>query len=362
MHSQVHNLIISSIKRNEKTGIASANTKTETDVDSLSETVIHKLTTLFKGSGIRVGDFQEHEEKPRSFEKRLINFTTLDENSNEVEIDKFEEFGDSVSKLLAKKLNTGQAKIAKDGYLITYLYSETRDDEDEDEDDIDELAYYLCLIFLHRISGTDINEEQLILEEIERVNLDSLNLGAKISLNQWYDDDVRVLCFKLGRETGDVRKYFTDFLGCSETTDHIQDTESLKLVIQAVCKALEFDENKANDLLESAKSYCLDRINTYSDQVISLEAVAKSMFPKEEEQESVDLFLDKAINKFKLSEQLKLDAKTLRTFSRLQGQTSDYRVSFNRKALNQSVIFNKKDGSLTLKNLPDELIEELNKI
>lgn len=359
MQSKVHNLIVSSIKRNKDTKMAVAETKVESDVKALSESLLRQLTTLFKGQGIKVGDFESIDGKPKKFEKRLRKYVTFDDDVAEIE--EFEEFAGKVATLLANSLNEGKAIIAKDGYLLTYLYSEFHEDEDEDEDFLEESSF-LCLVFLHRISGTDINDNELILEEIERVSLDSLNLGAKISLTQWNDEDSeRVLSFKLGKKTGDVRDYFTKFLGCSETIDHIQDTESLKEVIIDLCDELEKSEEEKNNILESAKSYCLDRIKNYSESVISVDALSKSLFPHDED--NAELFLDKSLNDYRLSEQLTVDSRTLRTFSRLSGQTKDYRVSFSRKALAEKTVeYNQEKSSLTFKNLPQELIDELNRI
>ncbi|MBB1409172.1 nucleoid-associated protein [Pseudoalteromonas sp. SG44-17] len=362
MISELHNVIISSIKRNDRNGNAEAITKNETDIATLSDNVEEKLTSIFKGSGILVGDFSVDDEngKPLSFEKNLNKFIHLD---GDFSIKTPNLFAEKVSKLLAAKLNSKQGKIANDGFLVTYLYSETDIDEDEDEDEDNlEQKFYLCLIFLHRISGTDIDEDELIFEEIERVNLDSLNLGAKISLNDWAEDEDRVLSFKLGKGTGAVREYFKEFLGCSETKDHVEDTNALKAAIEEICKEKGITTEQSNEMLHQVRLYCLDRINNHSDQKVSLDVISKMLFPKAENADTADRFMQIALDNYRLGDEITLDKTTLRSFAKFYGETKDYRVSFKREALtNGNVEFNKKSKTLTFKNLPDDLIQELNK-
>ncbi|MCF6459375.1 hypothetical protein, partial [Pseudoalteromonas sp. MMG024] len=115
MQSRIHNLIVSSIKRNAQTRMAEAETKTESSIENLSNEVIHQLTTLFRGQGIKVGDFEQGENGPKNFESNLGDFIEFNDE-DEANIDDFENFGSEVATLLANRLNAGQAIIAKDGY------------------------------------------------------------------------------------------------------------------------------------------------------------------------------------------------------------------------------------------------------
>ncbi|KDC47408.1 nucleoid-associated protein [Pseudoalteromonas fuliginea] len=55
------------------------------------------------------------------------------------------------------------------------------------------------------------------------------------------------------------------------------------------------------------------------------------------------------------------DKASLRKFAKYYGETKDYRVSFKREALdNGNVVFDGKTKTLTFKNLPNDLLEELN--
>ncbi|MGE6314528.1 nucleoid-associated protein [Shewanella baltica] len=178
MEGTIHNLIISSIKRDDKNIAISKTREEENDVTKLSENVTTKLTTLFKGGGMKVGEFIKEPE-----ESAFSNLMAGSFKHESMRFKDYRKLSTLFAELLARKLNKAQAVNARDGFLITYYYSQDFNDEE---------VYYLCTVFLHRIDGTDINDQELIFEDIERINLDSLNLGAKICLNDWIENEPRL--------------------------------------------------------------------------------------------------------------------------------------------------------------------------
>ncbi|WP_413732399.1 MULTISPECIES: nucleoid-associated protein [unclassified Shewanella] len=342
MDGTIHNLIISSIKRDDKNTAISKTRDKENDVTKLSENVTTKLTTLFKGGGMKVGEFVTEPEESAFSNLMKGSFIRQDNSFKEYRL-----LSSRFAELLARKLNKAQAINAKDGFLITYYYSQTFGDEE---------VYYLCIVFLHRIDGTDINDAELTFEDIERINLDSLNLGAKICINDWVAGEPRPISFKLGRGTGDVRRYFQDFLGCTEPSDYKADTYALKDAINEACARMGIAPERAVILCESAQSYCNDRLRNYDEERVSLEGLSANLFIEEEERNQ---FLEIAHEEFKLSDTIGIDRSALRSFSRIQGENKDYKLSFNKGALNKSVIFDRKRETLTFSNLPKDILDEV---
>jgi nucleoid-associated protein len=349
MNGIIQNLIISSIKRNERSNMAVAETREqENDIADLSETVTNKLTTLFKGGGMKVGDFVTEPEQ-----SAFANLMERHLSQEQMEFNDYRAFSSSIAELLARKLNTAQAINAKDGFLITYFYS-----QDVGEEGNVENIYFLCVVFLHRIDGTDINDEDLTFESIERINLDSLNLGAKVCLNDWIDNEERPISFKLGKGTGDVRRYFQTFLGCDEPVNCKIDTQSLKDAITETCNRLERNSEQIHNLCDSAKNYCLERLNTLGEDKVNLEALSRHLFPEEEDSE---IFLHVAHEEYRLSDSIGIDKTVLRTFSRIQVQTEHYKISFNASQLNQTIEFDRENRSLKFNNLPQSIIDDVQK-
>lgn len=342
MDGTIHNLIISSIKRDDKNTATSKTRDEENDVTKLSENVTIKLTTLFKGGGMKVGEFVKEPE-----ESAFSNLMKGSFKPDDMLFRDYRLLSSKFAELLAKKLNKAQAVNARDGFLITYYYSQDFDGE---------VVYYLCTVFLHRIDGTDINDKDLTFEDIERINLDSLNLGAKVCINDWVEGASRPISFKLGKGTGDVRRYFQDFLGCSEPSDYKADTNALKDAITEMCKQIGLPSERVSVLCESAQAYCHDRVKNYDEERISLESLSMHLFPEEDE---YNQFLDIAHNDFKLSDTVGIDKVALRSFSRIQGESKDYKLSFSTSALNKSIIFDRKHKTLTFKSLPQDIIDEV---
>ncbi len=347
MNGIIQNLIISSIKRDERNNMAVADTREqENNIEDLSEAVTNKLTTLFKGGGMKVGDFVTEPEQS-AFATLMVSHL----NQASMEFNDYRLFSSNIANLLARKLNTAQAINAKDGFLITYYYSQDVGDENNSD-----VIHFLCVVFLHRINGTDINDDDLTFEDIERINLDSLNLGAKICLNDWIEDEERPISFKLGKGTGDVRKYFQSFLGCDEPINCKVDTQSLKDAITDTCNRLELSSEQIHTLCDSAKSYCLERVNTFGEEKINLESLSRHLFPEEEDSE---VFLNVAHVEYRLSDSIGIDKTVLRTFSRIQVQTEHYKISFNASELNQTIEFCQENRSLTFNNLPQDIVDDV---
>ncbi|MDB2386171.1 nucleoid-associated protein [Shewanella sp.] len=342
MDGTIHNLIISSIKRDNKNTAISKTRDEENDVTKLSENVTTKLTTLFKGGGMKVGEFVKEPE-----ESAFSNLMKGSFKHDDMLFEGYRLLSSRFAELLARKLNKAQAVNARDGFLITYYYSQDFDGEE---------VCYLCTVFLHRIDGTDINDKDLTFEDIERINLDSLNLGAKICINDWVDGAPRPISFKLGKGTGDVRRYFQDFLGCTEPSDYKADTNLLKDAITETCKRLGVKPEMVSALCESAQAYCNDRVKNYDEERVSLECLSKHLFPDESD---CDQFLDIAHNEFKLSDTVGIDRVTLRTFSRIQGENKDYKLSFSTGAINKSIFFDRAHKTLTFKNLPQDVLDDV---
>lgn len=343
MEGTIHNLVISSIKR-DPNGTAVATTKNEeNNVNGLSKEVSEKLTTLFKGGGLKVGEFNDDIEAS-AFEASMKKAF----DSSTMKFADFRKLSAHFADLLARKLNKAQAINAKDGYLITYYYSQEYEKIK---------IYFLCTVFLHRINGTDIDDVKLVFEDIERIDLDSLNLGAKICINDWVDEIERPISFKLGKGTGDVRRYFQEFLGCTEPSDFKADTNALKEAIAAAGRKFGLEPDKISILCTSAQSYCLDRLKNYSEEKISLEALAVFLFS--DDKVHCENFMAIAHDDFKLSDTVGIDRMILRTFSRIQGGNKDYKISFNADALNKTIIFDRKEKTLTFKDLPQEVLDEV---
>ncbi|AUL98250.1 TPA: hypothetical protein I7147_01705 [Vibrio vulnificus] len=353
MASELHNLVISSIRRGEKNHATSSTRENENRVDGLAQSTKDKLTSLFNTTGMRVGSFDTEPERP--FFAR-----TLDDHLDRETFDiaEFRNFGASLGTALASELSRGQAQNAKDGFLLTYYYSVELDSEEEEEL---EVVRYLGLVFLHRINGVDIDVEELDLKEIEQINLDSLNLGARINIKSFIssekDETERPISFKIGRGS-EVRKFFQDFIGCTEPSDSKTDSANLLIALEDVCERLGLNTEQTKSATDKLQSYCNVAL-LHRDGQAEIANLAGFVF---EDDEQKQLFIKVTQDEYQLGEFIGLDKSEINKFDDIIVKTNDYRATIKDSAIiNQSVAWDPEEESIKLSNLPEEIIHKMNR-
>ncbi|OEE60433.1 hypothetical protein A1OK_10810 [Enterovibrio norvegicus FF-454] len=351
MQSQIHNLVITSIRRDDN-NVAQATTRLEeNNVSNLSEAITTKLTNIFSTTGLRLGRF-DTDTGYQHFASTLSRHL----NNADLRINNFLSFATNVGSSLASKLNEGRAQNAKAGFLLTYCYTVTQENEDDTSSDT-----YLGLIFLHRINGVDIDTTDLNLKDIEQINLDSLNLGARINLSRFSDEQddeaAKSIAFKIGRGS-EVRVYFQDFIGCSEPTNAKVDSQNLINALEHACGTFGLDDAQKQSALEYAESYCSMILN-HGNNEMSLLEFANHVFSNNDEH--VEQFIHLAQNTFELSESIGLDPSEVKKFGTVVISNNHYRVKLNKAAfLEDMAVWDSENQTLTLFGLSQADIEKLN--
>lgn len=352
MASELHNLVISSIRRGIDNQATSTTRAHENDVSQLADSTKEKLISLFNTTGMRVGRFDTEPERP--FFARKVD-EHLD--TSHFEFENFRAFGTSLGAALASELNRGQAQNAKDGFLLTYYYSVELEVEGEDSA---EVQHFLGLVFLHRINGVDIDVDELDLKEIEQINLDSLNLGARINIDSFIraenDETEKPISFKIGRGS-DVRKYFQEFIGCTEPSDSKTDSANLIIALEDVCERLGFTAEETKTATDRLQSYCNAAI-IHSGAQAEISNLAGFVFDQEEQRQ---LFVQVAQDDYQLSEYIGLDKSEINKFDDIIVKTNDYRVTIKDSAVNQSVFWDPDEQIIKLSDLPQETVDKMNR-
>ncbi|EJB8450973.1 MULTISPECIES: nucleoid-associated protein [Vibrio harveyi group] len=346
MSKKLKHLIISSIKRSTNNTASAVTRATEIDVEELPQTTIDSLTGLFIGGGMKTGVFVEGSD----YKKKLLAGTNL-LDCGDVTFSGFRNLSDGLAKLLAITLNQGQAQQAKDGFLVSYVYSNTFGTDEESS----YTQTYLCNVFLHRVEGVDINDD-LSFEEIERINLDNLSLGARVCVNSVYSDDAneRPITFKIsGRSI--VSKFFLKFIGGEEPENSSEDTKRLKEAIEKFGSDNGYDIDGIESLCDKAKAFCKERIQQ-NDGYVSLEDLASYLFADDERQTDFVTLLQ---DEYCVSETFLVNKTEVNKFTNLYVKTPEFTLQFKTKALSTNVDWDPDNKSLTFSNLPPEAIEQI---
>ncbi|MCQ8868180.1 nucleoid-associated protein [Vibrio splendidus] len=365
MNFELLNLVITSIQRVEGNQAIATTRPRENDVAGLSVLIKEKLTTLFQTTGLRLGRFNTEPARPY--------FATCIDDYYEPETNTFTDFrgfAENLGSSLASELSEGRSHNAKDGFLLTYFYSTTQminfSDDDDDEELEEVINYYLCNVFLHRQDGVDIDSEDLVLRDIEQINLDSLNLGARIDITQYLQEEddpaAKPIAFKIGRGS-DVRVYFQEFVGCNEPSNSKVDTQNLSAAVELACDRFNFNEEQKRLAAEHTENYC-KMILSNGHHSMSLHQFSEHVFPGK-----VGEFVEIANQEFGLGESIGLDKTEVNNIGIINIRNEAYTIKFNKTALsggaNDSdeehyILWSPEENCIKLFGLTDQDINKLN--
>ncbi|NVC40715.1 nucleoid-associated protein [Vibrio vulnificus] len=344
MSKQLKHLIISSIKRSPNNN-ASANTRaTEIDVSELPQSTVDSLTGLFIGGGMKTGVFVSDS----AYKRELLEKTTL--NGDDISFSEFRTLSAKLANLLAQTLNQGQAQQAKDGFLVSYVYSSIFGTGEDTY-----TQTYLCNVFLHRVEGVDINED-LTFEEIERINLDNLSLGARVCVDSVYSDDSneRPITFKISGRTI-VSKFFLKFIGGEEPENSTEDTKRLKDAIEKYASENGYDIDGIECLCDRAKAFCKERIQQ-NDGYVSILDLAAYLFVGDDKRTGFVTLLQ---DEYSISETFLVNTSEVNKFTNLYVKTSEFTLQFKTKALSTNIDWDPENQSLTFSNLPEDAVNQI---
>lgn len=217
----------------------------------------------------------------------------------------------------------------KGGYLVYYQYERNHDK-------------WLGIAVVPRRDGFDITDENADVIESNLLDLSKLHLGAAINLSKWQKGvNTRYISFKTG-QAKEIRDYFEGYIGCQRDKKAIQiETRKLREAVRQQSKNIGLDDIQAQENVDIAHNHIQQQLK--DNKPVLLSVIANAVFP-----ENPKDFITEATHNFELAEELTIDVSELKRYKKLAGSTKNINVSFDRKMLGESVIFepsNDKDGN-----------------
>ncbi|EBG6881465.1 hypothetical protein FJC35_18890 [Salmonella enterica] len=337
--ANIHHFIVHQIVRDSARAAFLKERLEENAIDELTTEVVSSLLTLFNRSGLQTGSFSQESGKPK-FEQTLSKYSKQGDVA--FTFDNFTQMTIDLARILEGEMNRGGGKSAKPNYIVFFHHS---------VNDVD----YLSVVTLLETKGFKL--EDLSFQHVDRLELDKLHLAARINLHHWVDEmEERYISFRIGR-AGEMRDYFQDFIGCLEFTAAKLETKGLIDAIKECCFEL-FKDNavRTNEVLELAEKYCKESKD--EDGKISIIALGKHLFPDND-----DYLLEKTqSDKYKLSERVSIDNKSLKGLVRYRGSDKKMSISFDADLLRSKHIeYDKASGSLKFNTIPKDLKRSLDK-
>lgn len=234
-----------------------------------------------------------------------------------------------------------ESNLSAGGHVLFALYTQGMTD-------------YLMIAVLQQVDTVAVAHD-LTVATSRQIDSRTLYFAARINLSEWKNNPtsrqyVSFIKPKGGRKS---TAYFRDFIGAQEGVDAPGETRTLLKAFADFVKAEDLADDAASEkslnLVEYAK--VCDKIG---DQ-ISLDAI--SAVVDEDSPKTFAEFI--RAGDYGMSESFAADKRTLNQYRRYTGRAEGMSISFEAHLLGKRVEFDPDSASLTIKNLPVPLIDQL---
>lgn len=225
------------------------------------------------------------------------------------------------------------------------------------------------VLFTHYQQGMTEYLMIAVLQEVETVGLDgdlnvvvsryldtsSFSCAARINLSEWQNNSnskqyISIVKGKSGRKNSD---YFRDFIGCQEGVDGPGETRTLLMAFTEYVEKEDLPEESAREKTHVLLDYATTQ--TKLGQPLHLQELSEVL-----DEDRPQAFYDHIRNSdYGLSPEIPADKRTLNQFRRFTGRAEGLSISFEAHLLGSNVTYDADTGSLTIKNLPTQLTDQL---
>jgi nucleoid-associated protein len=195
----------------------------------------------------------------------------------------------------------------------------------------------------------------LRLEDVQHLDLDGFRYAGRVNISAWKDGADRYIGFLKG--SGDVARYFEEFLGCEVATQQREDTARLINALESFAAEPHASIKNAGEFLQ--KAHDILARSSAERRELDFATFTNELLPESVE----DLREHLADPKKSLSDGFVPDRREFSQLVSVKAKTKNWSVEFSRKAVaTGEILYNAERKTLTLKNLPPELVGELEKI
>jgi nucleoid-associated protein len=216
---------------------------------------------------------------------------------------------------------------------------------------------YLVIALIHHAEGLAVGES-LDVVPVTHVDLGQLHLAARINITEWRNNanSKQYISFIKGKNGKKHSDYFRDFIGCQEGLDSPGETRTLLKAFSDFVESEDMPENMAREKTDTLIQHATSQAKL--GEPISLDELSGLI-----DEERPKAFYDHIRNKdYGLSPEIPADKKTLKQFRRLTGRAEGLSISFDSHLLGGKIEFDEAKGTLTIRNLPTQLTDQLKKL
>ncbi|PFG71582.1 nucleoid-associated protein [Pseudomonas poae] len=213
---------------------------------------------------------------------------------------------------------------------------------------------YLVIALVQETEAVTMTEE-LALMTVKRLDLDHIRLAARINISEWQTNrqSKQYISYLKGKQGRQLNDYFRDFIDCQEGIDGPGETRTLLKAFSDFVESEDLPEESAREKTHTLVNYSMAQAKLC--EPITLGELSELI-----DEDCPKSFYDFIKAKdYGLSETLPPDKKTLNKFRRFTGRAEGMSISFEAHLLGDKIEFDEAGGTLTLRNLPTQLTDQL---
>ena len=196
-------------------------------------------------------------------------------------------------------------------------------------------------------------DKDLNLIESPSLDLDHLRHGARLRFDKVGTNDNGVVLF-ISQKSSGASDYFVNFIGCEEITTPDQQGRNLYTALNTWAIGNELDDEQRGQLLQNAYSFWRDCRD--NNRAMTLTAIANALNPED----SAALLNHLAAEANQLAGEFPAPPPSvMKRFVKFTFNKAGLKLEFDRNSWANEVKVNQKAKTLTITNVPDELIAAL---
>ncbi|WP_433734996.1 nucleoid-associated protein YejK [Pseudomonas monteilii] len=216
------------------------------------------------------------------------------------------------------------------------------------------LTDYLTIAILREAETISVADD-LTVSVSHHLDTSALHLAARINLSEWKNNPAsrQYISFIKSKNGKRLSHYFQDFIGCQEGIDSPGETRTLLKAFKDFVEAAELPTETASEKSQHLVAYAQaqDKIG----EPVSLDELSEAL-----DEDRPKTFADFIrAGDYGMSESFAADKRTLTQYRRYTGRAEGMSISFEAHLLGERVEFDQASASLTIKNLPTQLTDQL---
>ena len=213
---------------------------------------------------------------------------------------------------------------------------------------------YLVIALLQHSEGITVGAD-LSVTPSKHLDFGTISLAARINISEWRSNPKsrQYISFLKGSKSRKATDYFRDFIGCQEGVDGPGETRTLLKAFSDFVTAEDMHEDSAREKTQTLVSYSMAQAKI--GEPMSLNELSELI-----DEDRPRAFYDFILNKdYGLSAEIPADKRILNQFRRFTGRAEGMSISFEQHLLGSKIEFEKEAGTLILRGLPTQLIDQL---